>query len=174
MKARDLNAKVVATASGQYPFAAVVSCMDSRVPAEIVFDQGIGDLFSLRVAGNVVDTDFLGSLEYATKVVGSKLILVMGHTSCGAVKGAIDDVKLGNLTALLAQVKPAIAAAGPPPGTSKDNAFVDRVATANVRLAMRRVREGSAVIRELLDSGKVGLVGGMYDVETGKVVFFAD
>ena len=174
MKARDLNAKVVATASGQYPFAAVVSCMDSRVPAEIVFDQGIGDLFSLRVAGNVVDTDFLGSLEYATKVVGSRLILVMGHTSCGAVKGAIDDVKLGNLTALLAQDKPAIAAAGPPPGTSKDNAFVDRVATANVRLAMRRVREGSAVIRELLDSGRVGLVGGMYDVDTGKVVFFAD
>jgi carbonic anhydrase len=173
-KARDLKAQVVATASGQYPFAAVVSCMDSRVPVEIVLDQGIGDLFSLRVAGNVVDTDFLGSLEYATKVVGSKLIVVMGHTSCGAVKGAIDDVKLGNLTALLAQVKPAIAAAGPPPGTSKDHAFVDRVATANVRLAMRRVREGSAVIREQLDSGKVGLVGGMYDVETGKVVFFAD
>lgn len=174
MKARDLNAKVVATATGQYPFAAIVSCMDSRAPVEILFDQAIGDVFSLRVAGNVVDTNFLGSLEYAAKVVGVKLILVLGHTSCGAVKGAIDDVKLGNLTALLADIKPAIAAAGPPPGTSKDKAFVDRVAAANVRLAMRHVREGSAVVRELLDSGKIGLVGGMYDVETGKATFFAD
>jgi carbonic anhydrase len=174
MKPRDLNAKVVATAAGQYPFAAVVSCMDSRAPVEILFDQAIGDVFSLRVAGNVVDTNFLGSLEYAAKVVGVKLILVMGHTSCGAVKGAIDDVKLGNLTALLADIKPAIAAAGPPAGTSKDKAFVDRVAAANVRLAMRHIREGSAVVREMLDSGKVGLVGGMYDVDTGKAVFFAD
>jgi len=173
-KTRDLKAQVAATAAGQYPFAAVVSCMDSRVPIELVFDQGIGDLFGLRVAGNIVDTNFLGSLEYATKVVGAKLIVVMGHTSCGAVKGAIDDVKLGNLTALLADIQPAIAAAGPPVGTSKDHAFVDRVAAANVRLAMRHIREGSAVIREMLDSGKVGLVGSMYDLSTGKVVFFAD
>ena len=127
-KARDLNAQVKATAAGQYPFAAVVSCMDSRAPVEIVFDQGIGDLFSLRVAGNVIDDDFLGSLEYAAKVVGVKLIVVMGHTSCGAVKGAIDDVKLGNLTALLAQIEPAIVAVGPPRGTSKDHAYVDKVA----------------------------------------------
>jgi carbonic anhydrase len=174
MKARDLKAAVMATAAGQYPVAAVIGCMDSRAPIEVVFDQGLGDVFGLRVAGNVVDKNFLGSLEYATKVVGVKLILVMGHTHCGAVKGAIDDVKLGSLTALLADIEPAIAAAGPPRGTSKDDAFVDRVAAANVRLQMRHIREGSAVVREMLDSGKVGLVGSMYDIDSGKVVFFAD
>jgi carbonic anhydrase len=173
-KARDLNAKVIATAGGQYPFAAVVSCMDSRAPVELVLDQGIGDLFSLRVAGNVIDTNFLGSLEYAAKVVGAKLIVVMGHTGCGAVKGAIDDVQLGNLTALLAEIQPAIAAAGPPRGTSKDKAFVERVAEQNVRLAMKDIREKSPLVRQMLDAGTVGLVGAMYDVETGKVVFYAD
>jgi carbonic anhydrase len=173
-KARDLNAKVIATAAGQYPFAAVVSCMDSRAPVELVLDQGIGDLFSLRVAGNVIDTNFLGSLEYAAKVVGTKLIVVMGHTSCGAVKGAIDDVQLGNLTALLAEIQPAIAAAGPPRGTSKDKAFVERVSEQNVRLAMKDIREKSPLVRQMLDAGTVGLVGAMYDVETGKVVFYAD
>ncbi len=173
-KVRDLNAKVIATAAGQYPFAAVVSCMDSRAPVELVLDQGIGDLFSLRVAGNVIDTNFLGSLEYAAKVVGAKLIVVMGHTSCGAVKGAIDDVQLGNLTALLAEIQPAIAAAGPPRGTSKDKAFVERVSEQNVRLAMKDIREKSPLVRQMLDAGTVGLVGAMYDVETGKVVFYAD
>ena len=169
---RDLRAQVKATASGQYPFAAVLSCMDSRVPPEIVFDQGIGDLFVVRVAGNVADTDDLGSLEYATKVVGSKLILVMGHTSCGAVKGAIDDVKLGNLTFLLEKIHPAVKAAGP--GTTKDHAYVDRVAEANVRQTIREIREKSPIIRELADSGKIGLGGAMYDVATGKVTFLAD
>ena len=132
-RVRDLNAQVEATAAGQYPFAAVVSCMDSRAPVEIVLDQGIGDLFSLRVAGNVIEGDFLGSLEYAAKVVGVKLIVVMGHTSCGAVKGAIDDVKLGNLTELLEQIEPAVVAVGGPRGSSKDHAYVDKVAEANVR-----------------------------------------
>ncbi len=169
---RDLKAQVKATASGQYPFAAVLSCMDSRVPPEIVFDQGIGDLFVVRVAGNVADTDDLGSLEYATKVVGSKLILVMGHTSCGAVKGAIDDVKLGNLTFLLEKIRPAVTASGP--GTIKDHAYVDRVAEANVRQTIREIREKSPIIRELADSGKMGLAGAMYDVATGKVTFLAD
>jgi carbonic anhydrase len=169
---RDLKAQVKATASGQYPFAAVLSCMDSRVPPEIVFDQGIGDLFVVRVAGNVADTDDLGSLEYATKVVGSKLILVMGHTSCGAVKGAIDDVKLGNLTFLLEKIRPAVTAAGP--GTTNDHAYVDRVAEANVRQTIREIREKSPIIRELADSGKMGLAGAMYDVATGKVTFLAD
>ena len=173
-KVRNLNAKVIATASGQYPFAAVVSCMDSRAPVEIVFDQGIGDVFSLRVAGNVIEEDFLGSLEYAAKVVGVKLIVVMGHTSCGAVKGAIDDVKLGNLTALLAQIQPAIAGAGPPRGTSKDTAFVEKVAQANVRLAMKQIHAKSPVLDEMLKAGTIGLVGAMYEVETGKVVFYTD
>ena len=173
-KIRDLNAKVIATAAGQYPFAAVVSCMDSRAPVELVFDQGIGDVISLRVGGNVIGTDFLGSLEYAAKVTGAKLIVVMGHTSCGAVKGAIDDVKLGNLTALLAEIQPAIVAAGPPRGTSKDKAFVERVAEANVRMGMKEIHAKSPVLDEMLKAGTIGLVGAMYEVETGKVVFYAD
>ena len=125
--ARDLRAQVKATAAGQYPFAAILGCMDSRASAELVLDQGIGDVFSIRVAGNVVDTDDLGSLEYAAKVAGAKLIVVMGHTSCGAIKGAVDDVKMGNLTYLLEKIRPAIDASGPR-GTSKDHAYVDRVA----------------------------------------------
>ncbi len=173
-KPRDLNAKVVATAAGQYPFGAIVSCMDSRAPVEILFDQGVGDVFSLRIAGNVIDSDFLGSLEYAVKVAGSKLIIVLGHSSCGAVKGAIDGVRLGNLTGLLAKIEPAIQAAGPPKGTSKDKAFVDRVTEQNVRLGMKEIRDKSPILREMLDARQVGLAGGIYDVETGRVTFFAD
>ena len=171
---RDWKAQVAATAGGQYPFAAIVSCMDSRAPVEILFDQGLGDVFSLRVAGNVIDTDSLGSLEYAAKVVGVKLILVLGHSDCGAVKGAIDVVKLGNLTALLEKIQPAVAGAGMPRGTSKDKAFVGRVAEQNVRLGMKEIREKSPVLKEMIDSGKVGLAGGMYDLATGKVAFYAD
>jgi carbonic anhydrase len=173
-KPRNLKAEVAATAAGQYPFAAVVSCMDSRAPVEIILDQGIGDLFSLRVAGNVIEGDFLGSLEYAAKVVGVKLIVVMGHTNCGAVKGAVDDVKLGNLTALLAQIEPAIVAVGPPRGTSKDHAYVEKVAEANVRNSMKQIHTKSPVLEEMLKSGQLGLVGAMYDVETGKTTFYAD
>ena len=170
---RDFAAQIRATASGQYPFAAVVSCMDSRAPVEILFDQGIGDVFSLRNAGNVIDEDVLGSLEYAVKVVGVKLILVLGHSHCGAVKGAVDGVELGNLTQLLAKIKPAIE--GPiPAGKSKDDAFVAKVAQRNVHQSMKQIREKSPLIREQLDSGRVGLTGGMYDIETGKVVFYAD
>jgi len=169
----DLKAQVAPTASGQYPFAAIVSCMDSRVPVEPIFDQGIGDVFSLRVAGNVVDEDFLGSLEYAAKVIGVKTILVLGHSECGAVKGAIDDVKLGNLTALLTKIQPAVAAAGPS-GTSKDKAYVARVAEQNVRLSMKRIRDGSPTLKEMIDSGQLGLAGGMYDNATGKAVFYSD
>ncbi|HTY40484.1 MAG TPA: carbonic anhydrase family protein [Thermoanaerobaculia bacterium] len=169
---RDLAADVKATAAGQYPYAAVISCMDSRAPMEIVLDQGIGDMFSLRTAGNVVDTDFLGSLEYAVKVVGVRLVAVVGHTHCGAVKGAIDNVDMGNLTALLGKIGPAIAASGP--GTSKDARYVDKVAEQNVRHSLREIRERSQIVREALDSGKTGIVAGMYDIDTGKVVFSAD
>jgi carbonic anhydrase len=171
--AHDWKAQVAATAGGQYPFAAVVSCMDSRVPAEIVLDRGLGDVFSLRVAGNVVDTDLLGSLEYAARVIGVKLILVMGHSDCGAVKGAIDGVELGNLTSLLAKIRPAVAAAGPG-GSSKDKALVQRVAEQNVRLSMKEIRDGSPLLKDMIDSGKVGLAGGMYDLTTGRVTFSAD
>lgn len=169
---KNLPAQVKATEGGQYPFAAILSCMDSRVPAEMVFDQSIGDLFSIRVAGNVVNADNLGSLEYAAKVVGVKLIVVMGHTSCGAVKGAIDDVKLGNLTELLAKIHPAVAASGP--GTTTDHAYVDKVGEQNVRQAMKEIREKSPVLKGMLDSGAVGLVGAMYDLATGTVTFYAD
>lgn len=172
-KVRDLNAKVLATASGQHPFAAIVSCMDSRAPIEIVLDQGIGDMFSLRTAGNVIDEDVLGGLEYAAKVTGAKLLVVLGHTQCGAVKGAIDDVHLGNLTQLLAKIRPAIALAAPG-SFSSDKPFVARVEEQNVRLGMREIRKSSAVLKDLLDTGAIALAGGIYDIETGKVVFFAD
>jgi len=171
-KKRDWAADVKATASGQYPYAAVVSCMDSRAPMELVLDQGLGDIFGVRVAGNVIDTDILGSLEYAVKAVNVRLIAVVGHSHCGAVKGAIDNVDFGNLTALLKQIGPAVSASGP--GTAKDDAYVDKVARANVRQSMREIREKSSIVREAVDSGKVGLVGGMYDIDTGKVVFMAD
>jgi carbonic anhydrase len=171
-RTQNLLAQMKATAPGQNPWAAILSCMDSRAPVELVFQQGIGDVFSLRVAGNVIDTDDLGGLEYAIKAVGVKLMVVMGHTECGAVKGAIDDVKLGNLTDLLAKIRPAVTASGP--GASKDSAYVDKVAEANVRQSMKEIREKSPVLREMIQSGQVGLAGAMYDVRTGKVTFMTD
>jgi carbonic anhydrase len=167
-KRRDWSAKVVSTASGQFPFAAILACMDSRVPIEIVFDQGIGDVFGVRVAGNVVNDDELGSLEYAVKV-GTKLIVVLGHTSCGAVKGALDDVKLGNLTGLLAKIHPAAEAASC--SNSKDEACVTKVAEKNVLQSMQEIRERSPYLAKYLDEGKIRLVGAMYDVATGRVTF---
>ena len=172
MRSRDWMAKVSATAGGQYPFAAILACMDSRAPIELIFDQGIGDVFGIRIAGNIVNDDVLGSMEYATKVVGSKLILVLGHTSCGAVKGSIDDAKLGNLTQLLEKIRPAVSASGS--GSSKDDAYVNKVAQANVSQAMKEIREKSPTIKEQLDAGTVGLVGAIYDVSTGKVTFLPD
>jgi carbonic anhydrase len=172
MRSRDWMAKIPATAGGQYPFAAILACMDSRAPIEIIFDQGIGDVFGIRLAGNVVNEDVLGSMEYATKVVGTKLLVVLGHTSCGAVKGAIDDAKLGNLTGLLAKIRPAVSASGP--GSSKDDAYVTKVAQAYVAQAMKEIREKSPTIKAQLDAGTVGLVGAIYDVSTGKVTLLPD
>jgi carbonic anhydrase len=171
---RDFPAQVAATASGQYPFAVVLSCLDSRQPIEIVLDQGVGDIFSARVAGNVLDDDILGSMEFACKASGAKLIAVIGHSNCGAIKGAVDDVQLGNLTGLLTKIKPAIDAvpAEVQPRTSKNSAFVDQVSEANVRLVMKEIRERSPILREMLDKGEIGLVGGMYDLSTGKVQFY--
>jgi carbonic anhydrase len=160
---RNLPESVRATAAGQYPFGAIVSCMDSRVPVELVFDLTVGDAFSLRVAGNVINPDILGSLEFATKVSGAKLIVVLGHTSCGAVKGAVEGVRLGNLTGILERIVP--------PG-SKGHSSVEQVTEQNVRNAMKDIREKSPIVRELLDSGAVRLVAGMYDVETGRATFF--
>ena len=172
--ARNLPADVKTTAPGQYPFAVVLSCLDSRQPIEIVLDQGIGDIFSARVAGNVLNDDILGSMEFACKVSGAKLIAVIGHTNCGAIKGAVDDVQLGNLTGLLAKIKPAMDAVPVDiqPRTSKNPEYVDQVAEANVRLVMQQIRDRSPILREMLDKGQIGLVGGMYDLSTGEVRFF--
>jgi carbonic anhydrase len=170
---RDLPAEVKAAAPAQYPFAVVLSCVDSRCPMEIVLDQGIGDIFSARVAGNTLDDDILGSMEFACKISGAKLIAVIGHSHCGAVKGAIDGVKLGNLTGLLNRIEPAMSQvpARIQPRTSKNLEFVDAVAAANVRLVMQQIRERSPILRQMLEAGQIGLVGGMYDLSTGEVHF---
>lgn len=168
-KGRDWSQKVLATASGQYPFAAVLACMDSRAPTEIIFDQGLGDVFGVRVAGNVVNDDELGSLEYAV-LVGTKLIVVLGHTKCGAVKGAIEGAELGHLTGLLDKIEPAIEGAA-----CKDpklDACVSDVARRNVLRSMAEIRARSPYLAKALDEDRVDLVGGMYDVSTGKVEFF--
>jgi carbonic anhydrase len=171
---RDLLTQVKQTSKGQFPFAAIVSCIDSRIPPEIVFDQGVGDIFVARVAGNFVNDDILGSLEYSTKVAGAKLILIMGHTECGAVKGACDGAQLGLLTATLANINPAVEAVKGDytPKSSKNNEFVQAVAETNVKLTMQKLRERSVVLREMLDNGEIAMVGAMYHVNTGQVVFW--
>ncbi len=170
---RDLLAEVRQTSEGQYPFAAVVSCLDSRIPPEVVFDRGIGDLFVARVAGNFVNDDILGSLEFATKLSGAKLIVVMGHTECGAIKGACDAAQLGLLTATLANINPAVMAVQGEYKTrsSKNPEFVQAVAEMNVKLTMQKLRDRSVVLREMLDKGEIEMVGAMYDISTGKVTF---
>jgi carbonic anhydrase len=170
---REMLAQVKQTSKGQFPFAAVVSCLDSRIPPEVVFDQGIGDLFVARVAGNFVNDDILGSLEFATKLAGAKLIVVMGHTECGAVKGACDGAQLGLLTATLANINPAVESVKGDytPRSSKNTKFVQAVTELNIQLTMQKLRERSVVLREMLDKGEIAMVGAMYDVSTGEVVF---
>ena len=172
MTARDYLAEKRASASGQYPAAAILGCLDSRVPAEIVFDAGIGDTFVGRVAGNVVNDDQLGSMEFACGVSGAKVVLVLGHTSCGAVKGAIDDVVLGNLTGLLARIKPAIAATKfDGEKSSKNAAYVDAVARTNVVLGLSEIRRRSTILKELEKKGTIQITGAMYQLSTGTVEF---
>jgi carbonic anhydrase len=173
MLERDYMQQVRATGDGQFPFAAVVGCIDSRASNELIFDQGIGDVFSARVAGNFINDDMLGSLEFACAAAGAKLIVVVGHTECGAVKGACDDVVLGNLTQTLANIKPAVAAVtGHDSDRSSGNsAFVQAVADKNVELTMERIRERSPILRGMADKGDIGLAGAMYDVHTGQVTF---
>ena len=172
---RDLNLQVEQTSTGQFPFATVLSCIDSRVPAELVFDQGIGDIFSVRIAGNFVNTDILGSMEFASKLAGTKLILVLGHTACGAVKGACDHAELGNLTAMLGNIAPAVEAISEPADaadrTSANIDFVNAVGTKNVELTIDRIRKESPVLAEMEQAGDIQIVGGMYDIATGKVNF---
>ena len=166
--------RMKASVSGQYPKAAIVSCLDSRVPVEDIFHCGIGDLFVARVAGNFVNEDILGSLEYACKVSGSKLIVVLGHESCGAVKSAIDDVKLGNITAMLEKIKPAVASASEGfegEKTSKNKAFVETVCTHNIDHAIEQIRTNSPILKEMEDKGEIKIVGGVYLLESGEVIF---
>jgi carbonic anhydrase len=176
MTDRDLLSQVDQTASGQYPFAVVLSCIDSRVPAELVFDQGVGDIFSCRVAGNIVNEDVLGSMEFACKAAGSKAIVVLGHTKCGAVKGACDKVELGNLTALLNKIQPAVSAETQTSDdrSSANGEFVDRVAQLNVNHAMKEIHRLSPVLDEMIRNKEIAMIGGMYDVETGAVEFYDD
>ncbi len=172
-ESRDMLHDQRTTAAGQYPRAVVLSCIDSRAPAEFVFDTGIGDLFNARIAGNIADADLVGSIEFACKVSGAKLVVVMGHTSCGAIKGACDRVELGNLTGLLDKIQPAVAAVQNVPGerNSKNAAFVEAVAEANVRLTVERVRELSPILSEMERDGKIQIVGCIYDLGTGRVRF---
>ena len=172
---RDLNLQVEQTSTGQYPFATVLSCIDSRVPAELVFDQGIGDIFSVRIAGNFVNSDILGSMEFASKLAGTKLVLVLGHTACGAVKGACDHAELGNLTGMLDKIAPAVEAVTEPANaadrTSANIDFVNAVGTKNVALTIEKIRQDSPVLAEMEQAGEIQIVGGMYDIATGKVNF---
>ncbi len=172
---RSYDQQIEATTNGQYPFAAVVSCIDSRIPTEIIFDQGIGDIFNARIAGNFINEDILGSLEFACKLAGSKLIVVMGHTSCGAVKGACDHAKLGNLTQMLDKIQPAVQAVETPEGvdrSSKNSQFVNKVSQKNVEMAIEDIKSKSPVLKEMLDNGEINIMGAMYDVATGKVTFY--
>jgi len=164
---RDLTAQVSLTSIGQFPFAAILSCIDSRVPAELIFDQGIGDVFSVRVAGNVVNKDILGSLEYATKVAGSKLVVVMGHTKCGAVTAACENVELGNITSLLSKIKPAIALCEN--NSSSGELSVENVAVKNVHVSIETLRMESPILADMEQQGLIQIVGAMYDVSSGIV-----
>tara|TARA_B100000780_G_C21126643_1_gene457421 strand:+ start:4839 stop:5459 length:621 start_codon:yes stop_codon:yes gene_type:complete len=166
---RDLLNQVKKTSSGQFPFAVVVSCIDSRVPTEMIFDQGIGDVFCIRVAGNVINQDILGSIEFACKVAGVKLIVVMGHTSCGAVKGACNEVQLGNLTGLLDKIKPAISIVSSRVKSVEKSRFVDEVALENVQISLNTILTESSVIKEMVMNNEVKCAKGMYSVDTGEV-----
>ena len=175
---RDLLAQVNDTREGQWPFATILSCIDSRTSAELIFDQGLGDVFSIRIAGNIVNTDILGSMEFACKVAGSKLIVVLGHTKCGAVKGACDHVEMGNLTELLSKLQPAVYSesetTSPDKRNSKNGKFVQNVATLNVKRSVKNIIERSFILEEMLDKGEIGIIGAMHNIETGKVEFYKD
>jgi len=174
---RNLNAQVEETSTGQYPFATVLHCIDSRVSAEHIFDQGIGDLFSIRIAGNFVNEDILGSMEFACKLAGTKVLVVLGHTACGAVKGACDHARMGNLTSLINKLEPAVEAVSSPADeserTSANIDFVNAVAAKNVEMTIEDIRSKSPILKEMEDNGEIKIVGGVYDIATGKVSFYA-
>ncbi|MFN3754002.1 carbonic anhydrase family protein [Flavobacterium sp.] len=173
---RNLLEQVNDTRDGQWPFATILSCIDSRTSAELIFDQGLGDIFSVRIAGNIVNTDILGSMEFACKVAGSKLIVVLGHSKCGAVKGACDHVEMGNLTELLSKIQPAVYQEK----ETQDNrnasnpSFVENVAEINVKRNVKNIIERSFILEQMIEKGEIGIVGAMHNIETGEVVFYED
>ena len=173
---RNLNQQVDQTSGGQFPFATVLHCIDSRVSAEHIFDQGIGDLFSIRIAGNFVNEDILGSMEFACKLAGTKVLVVLGHTACGAIKGACDHARLGNLTALINKLEPAVEAVDAPAEADLRNSlnsdFVNAVAAKNVLMTIDNIRSQSPILKEMEADGAIKIVGGMYDIATGNVNFY--
>jgi carbonic anhydrase len=173
---RDLLEQVNETREGQWPFAVILSCIDSRTSAELIFDQGLGDIFSIRIAGNIVNTDIIGSLEFACKVAGSKLIVVMGHTKCGAIKGACDHVEMGNLTDLLSKIQPAIYQEKETKEnrTSSNYRFVENVSSLNVRRSVKSIVDRSYILEQMIEKGEIAIIGAMHNLETGEVEFYKD
>jgi carbonic anhydrase len=173
---RDLLEQVNDTRDGQWPFATILSCIDSRTSAELIFDQGLGDVFSIRIAGNIVNTDILGSMEFACKVAGSKLIVVLGHTKCGAVKGACDHVEMGNLTELLSKLQPAVyqEQETKTERSSKNSQFVENVAEINVKRTVKSILQRSYILEQMIENGDIGIIGAMYNIETGNVDFYTE
>ena len=171
---RNLLEQVNETRDGQWPFATILSCIDSRTSAELIFDQGLGDVFSVRIAGNIVNTDILGSMEFACKVASSKLIVVLGHTKCGAVKGACDHVEMGNLTELLSKIQPAVyqEKTTTEDRSSKNATFVENVSEINVKRNVKNIIERSFVLEQMIENGEIGIVGAMHNIETGEVSFY--
>lgn len=172
---RNLLEQANETSDGQHPFAVILSCIDSRTSAELIFDQGLGDIFSIRIAGNIINEDILGSMEFACKVAGSKIIVVLGHSKCGAVKGACDHVEMGNLTGLLHKIQPAIQTEKTEINNrnSSNAEFVEKVAQLNVAHTVSAIRERSPILNDLIASGQVGIIGGMHNLSNGEVTFFA-
>ena len=173
---RDLLQQANDTRDGQWPFAIILSCIDSRTSAELIFDQGLGDIFSVRIAGNIVNTDILGSMEFACKVAGSKLIVVLGHSKCGAVKGACDHVEMGNLTELLSKIQPAVYQEKNTQNdrNSENSVFVENVAAINVKRSVKNIIERSFILEQMVEKGEIGVIGAMHNIETGKVEFYED
>lgn len=173
---RNLLQQANETSDGQHPFAIILSCIDSRTSAELIFDQGLGDIFSVRIAGNIINEDILGSMEFACKVAGSKIIVVLGHTKCGAIKGACDHVEMGNLTALLTKIRPAVddEMLTKENRTSSNSIFVENVATINVKRTVKSIMERSPILKEMIESGQIGIVGGTHDITTGEVIFYPE
>jgi carbonic anhydrase len=171
---RNLLQQVNETSDGQHPFAVILSCIDSRTSAELIFDQGLGDVFSVRIAGNIVNEDIIGSMEFGCKVAGAKMIVVLGHTKCGAVKGACDHVEMGSLTALLSKIQPAVYEESTElyERNSTNQAFVEKVSAINVNKSVQAILERSPILRDMYKAGEIGIVGGVYDVTTGTVSFF--